>query len=374
MTALRRDPSKALLVGFLTLLVVLVVQVGWWMTDHIRFAGAVEREVAALYRADAEVVSAFLRGERPAALESRMPHLTIDGVATVRPSALEELERDSAARRNRYLWEGAFFLVVLIGGMSVLSRAILHDRELRRRQQNFLPAVSHEFKSPLASMRLAAETLVMRSKEPDTQRLGKRILDDGERLLRMVDNLLDTAKLEEGRQRLSPTTVDVERAVKNAVGEFAERASHAGITIETRLDPGLALSADPAALATILRNLLDNAIKACAAGNGRSIVVTATRTDKGAALSIEDDGIGFAPEDAALIFEKFHRLGDELRRSTAGTGLGLYIVKRLVELSGAKVRAASAGPDRGARITIEWPAALVHSGGRADAAREARAR
>src|SRR5690606_36719535 len=277
-------------------------------------------------------------------------------------------------RKNRYIWEGAFFLVVLIGGMGVLSRAILHDREWRRSQQHFLAAVSHEFKSPLASMRLAAETLVMRSKEPDTQRLGKRILDDGERLLRMVDNLLDTAKLEEGRQRLSPMTVDVERAVKNAVDEFAERAAHAGITIETRLDPELALSADPTALATILRNLLDNAIKACAAGNGRSIVVAATRTDKGAVLSIDDDGIGFAPEDAALIFEKFHRLGDELRRSTAGTGLGLYIVKRLVELSGAKVRAASAGPDRGARITIEWPAALVHSGGRADGAREARGR
>src|SRR5690606_1021052 len=359
MTALRRDPGKALVAGFRTLLVVLVVQAGWGMADHIGFAGAVEREVAALYRADAEVVSAFLRGERPASLESRMPHLTIDGVATVRPSALEALERDSAARRNRYLWEGAFFLVVLIGGMSVLSRAILHDRELRRRQQNFLAAVSHEFKSPLASMRLAAETLVMRSNEPDTQRLGRRILDDGDRLLRMVDNLLDTARLEEGRQPLARGTVDVERAVAAVVGEFAERAALSRIEITTDVDEGLELSADPNAVATILRNLLDNSVKACAAGDGRSITVRAKRTGDGAELTVTDDGIGFPPEEAAMIFEKFHRIGDELRRTTAGTGLGLYIVKRLVEQSGAKIRAKSDGTNRGATVTIMWPKAAV---------------
>src|SRR5690606_12863994 len=176
----------------------------------------------------------------------------------------EALERDSAARRNRYLWEGAFFLVVLIGGMSVLSRAILHDRELRRRQQNFLAAVSHEFKSPLASMRLAAETLVMRSQEADTQRLGRRIIDDGDRLLRMVENLLDTARLEEGRQQLARRTLDVEHAVSSAIAEIAGRAALSQIEIEARVEPNLEISADPAALATMLRNLLDNAVKACA--------------------------------------------------------------------------------------------------------------
>ena len=79
-----------------------------------------------------------------------------------------------------------------------------HDAELRRRQQNFLAAVSHEFKSPLASIQLAAETLVMRAREDDSKRLGARILEDGERLLRMIDNLLETTRLEEGRQRLRP--------------------------------------------------------------------------------------------------------------------------------------------------------------------------
>jgi signal transduction histidine kinase len=359
MTALRRDPSKVLLIGFLTLLVVLVIQVAWWVTDHVRYASTVEQEIAALYRADATVVGELIRGSVPPSLESLMPHLEIGASdARVRPEALAELERDRARRSNRYIWEGAFFLAVLLGGMAVLSRAILHDRELRHRQQNFLAAVSHEFKSPLASVRLAAETLVMRSKEPDTQRLGRRILDDGERLLRMVENLLDTARLEEGRQPLSRKTVDVERAVAAAVGEVAERAALSKIDVETHVVEGLEISVDPTALGTILRNLLDNSVKACAAGNGHSIVVTARRAGDAVTLTVADDGIGFPPEEAAMIFEKFHRIGDELRRSTAGTGLGLYIVKRLVEQSGATIRAESAGPERGAAVTITWPKAL----------------
>src|SRR5690606_15262248 len=121
---------------------------------------------------------------------------------------------------------------VLIGGMAVLTRALRHDAALRRRQQNFLAAVSHEFKSPLASVRLAAETLVMRSQEPDTQRLGRRILEDGDRLLRMVDNLLDTTRLEEGRHTLTGNDVSLRGAVDAAVAEVAERAALNGIRIE----------------------------------------------------------------------------------------------------------------------------------------------
>src|SRR5690606_6387548 len=208
-------------------------------------------------------------------------------------------------------------------------------------------------------MRLAAETLVMRAKEPDTQRLARRILDDGDRLLRMDENLLDTARLEEGRRPLARRTVDVERAAAAAGGEIAERAAMSGIAIETHVDEGLELTADPGALATILRNLLDNAVKACAAGDGRSIVVTARRAGEGAVLEVADDGIGFPPEEAVMIFEKFHRIGDELRRTTPGTGLGLYIVKRLAEQSGASVRAESEGANRGATVTITWPKGLA---------------
>jgi signal transduction histidine kinase len=267
-----------------------------------------------------------------------------------------KIAADGEGRSNRYRWEGAFFLAVLVAGMAVLSRTIRHDAELRRRQQNFLAAVSHEFKSPLASMQLAAETLVMRSPDPDGQRLGQRVLEDCERLLRMVDNLLDTTRIEEGRHRLSAESVRLAPAIVHGIEAFSERATRHGIEITHSAPEDLVLTVDRTAFDTILRNLVDNALKACVAGDGRRIDVRAVSADGRIRLSVTDDGLGFPPDEARLMFEKFHRLGDELQRKTPGTGLGLYIVRRLAEMSGADIDATSAGPQQGATMTLSWPA------------------
>jgi signal transduction histidine kinase len=352
---LKRDPSKALQIGFLVLLLISTVQVGYWMYDHVRSAHAVERRFATEYRNDAAALSALAPSDaaRAAAL---LPHLAVDGARVdVRPAALDELADERAGRINQYLWEGGFFLAVLFGGMAVLTRTIRHDAELRRRQQNFLAAVSHEFKSPLASIQLASETLVLRSKESDTQRLGGRIVEDVQRLLRMVDNLLDTTRLEEGRQRLVPALTSLYGAAEAAAAEVAERARLSDVALTIDVPQDLTFTVDPSALATVLRNLLDNALKACVAGNGHAITVRGRRSGSTVELAVADDGLGFPPEEGAMIFEKFHRLGDELRRSMPGTGLGLYIVKRLVELAGGSVRAHSDGPGRGATVTVLWP-------------------
>ena len=356
---LKRDPSKGLQIGFLVLLLVSTVQVGYWMYDHVQSALAVERRLATEYRNDAAAVAELAQSDSPLAtarVSALLPHLAIDGTRVeVRPAALDELADQRAGRVNQFLWEGGFFLAVLFGGMAVLTRTIRHDAELRRRQQNFLAAVSHEFKSPLASIQLASETLVLRSKEPDTQRLGRRIVEDVERLLRMVDNLLETTRLEEGRQELAPAPTSLHGAAEAAAAEVAERARLSGIALTLDVPQDLTFTVDPAALATVLRNLLDNAVKACVAGNGHSITVRGRRAGGGVELAVADDGLGFPPEEGAMIFEKFHRLGDELRRSMPGTGLGLYIVKRLVELGGGAVRAHSDGPGRGATVEVRWP-------------------
>ncbi len=355
---LRRDPSKAMQLGFLALLLVSTVQVGWWMYAHVQYARSVEQRVAADYGHEAAAVSAIYADAAAEQVAALLPQLKIEnGSAQVRPEALDEVMRQSDQQINRVLWEGGFFLLVLVGGMTVLTRAIRHDAELRRRQQNFLAAVSHEFKSPLASIQLAAETLVLRSAETDSQRLGRRIIEDGERLLRMIDNLLDTTRLEEGRQQLAPQLTNVHAACAAAIAEIAERARLRDIAVTLEAPADLEARLDPTALETALRNLLDNAFKACVAGKGHSIVVRAASADGGATLSVADDGLGFPPEEGAMIFEKFHRLGDELRRSMPGTGLGLYIVKRLVELSGGSIAAHSEGPGKGATITIDWPGA-----------------
>jgi signal transduction histidine kinase len=215
--------------------------------------------------------------------------------------------------------------------------------------------VSHEFKSPLASVQLAAETLVLRSTDAASKRLGQRILEDCERLLRMVDNLLDTTRLEEGRHRLVPERIDLRTGIEASVAEVAERAQRHGVRIAIDVPEALVLTIDRTALESILRNLLDNAVKACVAGPGTRIEISAVRADGKVELTVRDDGLGFPPEEAAMMFGKFYRLGDELRRRTPGTGLGLYLVKRLAEMSGATVGATSAGSGCGAAVTVAWP-------------------
>ena len=369
---LRRDPTKALQVGFLVVLAIATAQVAWWITDQRALARGEQDRIAALYESDASAVTAFAElwnaaGRTPTVAEQNalsdivasLPHLAFDpagGVASVRAGAIEELAGDVASRLNRYAWEGGFFLLVLLLGMGVLTRAIRDDAQLRRRQQNFIAAVSHEFKSPLASMRLSGETLATRSTEPDSRRLGERLVEDGDRLLRMVDNLLDTARIDDGRISLRPEPVVLREVVEGVTAGHAARAAREGIAIRADVPP-IAVDADPLVIESVLRNLLDNAIKACIAGDGREISIEAHCDGPDVVIDISDDGIGFAPKDAAMIFEKFYRSGDAGTNPMPGTGLGLYVVRRLAEISDARVVASSEGPGKGATVTVTWPAA-----------------
>ena len=370
---LRRDPTKALQIGFLAVLVVTTAQVAWWIADQRALAWGEQDRVVELYELDAAAVTAFAalwqapdpsarRDGRSAFGEAvaGLPHLAFDpvaGVATVKSDAIEDLAADVASRANRYAWEGGFFLLVLVLGMAVLTRAIRHDAELRRRQQNFIAAVSHEFKSPLASMRLSAETLATRSTAADARRLGERLVEDGDRLLRMVDNLLDTARIEDGRLRLRREPVALRPVVTGAITEHAGRVARAGIAVRAEVGD-LTIDADPLAIESVLRNLLDNAIKACIAGHGREIAIEAHAQGHQVSLAIRDDGIGFPPRDAGMIFEKFSRSEGDGGNAMPGSGLGLYVVRRLAKLSNAEVVANSEGPGKGATVTVTWPAAL----------------
>ena len=363
---LRRDPPKALQIGFLALLIVATAQVTWWIADQARLASGERDRTTALYHAEAEAVTAIL--SQAPALEAvlrnvadALPHLMIDtdtGAATVRESAVATLTAEAGSRINRYAWEGGFFLLVLLAGMAILTRAIRFDADLRRRQQNFLASVSHEFKSPLASMRLAAETLMLRAPDAGSRHLGQRLLEDGERLLRMVDNLLNTAQLEDGRLALQVEAIPLQAVVEAAVADYDELARAHDIAIDQAVPRKLLVKADRIAIETVLRNLLDNAVKACLDGDGRNVRIRAEVKDsRFITLTVADDGVGFPADDAGKLFGKFYRRAQNPRRTTPGSGLGLYLVRRLSELSGATATASSAGLGEGAEFTVAWPRA-----------------
>jgi signal transduction histidine kinase len=237
--------------------------------------------------------------------------------------------------------------------MAILWRALRQEADLRRRQQNFLAAVSHELRSPIASLQLTTETLARRQlEEPKRHELLRRSLEDLERLSRLVGNLIASARFEEQRVRLERSRVLLVSAVDVALDDL-ERAGRDTTRVEIVLEPGLAVFADATGVATVVRNLLENALEATTPD--AAVRVLGAVRDGWVVLRVEDDGVGFEPHQAERLFEKFYRPGDELRRSSRGTGLGLYLVRSFVGLEGGKVTASSAGAGAGAIFEVRWP-------------------
>lgn len=319
------DRSRLVHLILVGLLVVCIGQVVWWILDEVHYSRLVREWLAAVHP----------------------------------ESALHERLQDAGrGRLNRYLWEGAFFLAVLVAGIIALLRALRGEAELRRRQENFVAAVSHEFKTPMASMRLSAETLALRESSPERRRqLVQRILDDLGRLETMVFNLLDTARLEEAKFHYRPERVRLLPAAEATLERFRRRAEEGDVRMELEVPPDLEVTADPSAVRTVMENLMDNALKATAGRAGGSVSVRARRDEGYARLEVADNGIGFPPGRGPDLFEKFFRLGHEMRRSSPGSGLGLYLVRRLVELGGGRVSAHSEGEGRGAVFATWWPLA-----------------
>lgn len=358
----RLDATGALQVAFLVLMSVCALQVIYWIFDEVSYSRWMNQKLEAQYGEQIRVAKALLdRGMDPNDVDRLFPQLTFSSGperVTVNPVTLEEMRADLHCRRVRYGAEGAFFLVVLVAAMAVIAQALRRDLQLRRRQQNFLAAVTHEFKSPLASLKLSAETLALRDPpQPARKKLVARLLDELQRLESMISNLLDTARLEEGRMALRPERVSLAEATAAILEELTERACAAGTFFDNRVPADLDADADPVAVRTVLRNLVDNAIKACGANNGGTVHIAGSRHGRMVRLEIRDDGIGFDRRESARLFEKFYRPGDELRRTSKGSGLGLYIVQRFVQLTGGAVRAHSDGPGTGASFTVDWPAA-----------------
>jgi len=364
----RLDPTRALQVAFLLCLTVCAGQVVYWIADEVQHTNLAGARLLAQYDDDVRAARALLdRGMDPRAIDAIFPNVIFTSGperVIVNPAAVAKVRDERARRLNRYGWEGSFFLVVLVAGIAVIARALREEARLRRRQQNFLAAVTHEVKSPLASLRLSAETLALR--DPEAERRGRlvaRMLDDLARLDALVGNILDTARLEEGRLALQPERVSLAADARSVAEELAERARAAGARIELDLDDDAAVEADPVAARTIVRNLVDNALKAVSARPGGVVQIAVRREADEALLEVRDDGVGFDPREAERLFEKFYRPGDEMRRTSKGSGLGLYIVRRFAQLSRARVAASSEGPGRGASFTVRWPAAGPETSG-----------
>jgi signal transduction histidine kinase len=352
--------TRVFQVTALALVVVAIVQAGWWLFDQRSYAIEKVRGARALYTQQINAAQTLLdSGASPDQVRTMMPGIAINGKrASLSPEVDQMLMTEERRRINQYAWEGGFFLLALALCNGVIFRALRAEARVRQEQDNFLALVSHQFKTPLASLQLSLETMAMRPLSADQSRtLIDRMLSDLARMEQMVTQILESNRLERGRIDLRIEPIELGGAVGRIVSHLSERAGREKITISADITRGMYVMADPLALDVVVRNLLENAIAAVAPVGGGTISLTARRTDDEVELSVRDTGVGFRPADGSRLFEKFTRLHPGGGSSYFGTGLGLYIVRRLMHLAGGRVSAHSEGVGQGAQFILAWPVA-----------------
>ena len=352
--------TRVFQVTALALVVVAAVQVGWWLFDQRSSAIEKVRDSRVLYNQQILAAQALLdSGTSAEKIESMLPGVSINGrQASLAPEVDEMLTTEEYRRINQYAWEGGFFLLALALCNGVIFRALRAEARVRQEQDNFLALVSHQFKTPLASLQLSLETMAIRTLSPEQSRtLIDRMLADLSRMTAMVTQILESNRLERGRIDLKIEPIELSGAVARVVSHLDVRSQKEKITISCDIASEMYVLADPLALDVVVRNLLENAIAAVTPVGGGTISLTARRLDAEIELSVKDTGVGFRPADGARLFEKFTRLHPGGGSSYFGTGLGLYIVRRLMQLAGGRVSAHSAGVGQGAQFVLVWPVA-----------------
>lgn len=234
-------------------------------------------------------------------------------------------------------------LVVLAGiGILLVLRSVRVEIELARLRAEFVSSVSHELKTPLTSIMMFAEMLHQgRIRSADKAREYSRIIvAESQRLFRMITNVLDFARLEEGRKEFDKKRIDIRDVVEHSLAVLSYHIDTTGFVVEKRIpNEPLRIIADPDAMEQVTVNLLSNAIKY--SQQEKWIGVRLEKRDSFVILEVEDHGIGIPKEEKEKIFERFYRTSVSRSSKQPGTGIGLNLVKTIVEAHGGKVEVES---------------------------------
>ena len=256
---------------------------------------------------------------------------------------------------------GIIFFAVIITGL-VLNTVFLF-REIRRSEQHdaFLNAVTHELKTPIASIKLYLETLKTRDVTPEKRdEFYDVMLADSDRLLQTVEQVLKAGQTGEKKRLANVTEIDAGAILNEAIAIIRSRYNlDDDVMRVTEPEGELRILGDEDDLRTVFINLLDNAVKY--SGPDRKITIRAKKTalNNKADIFIRDNGIGIPQAELKRVFKRFHRVVDTATKDTKGTGLGLSIVRSIVEKHGGRVKADSKGRGRGTTFVVQLP--LVRS-------------
>ena len=279
----------------------------------------------------------------------------------LRPGAAEHLVVGGLPRTRLPIL--LLLLVITVGLVVVAVVQLRRQQELVRLRTEFISGVSHELRTPLAQIRWFAELLHMGRLRSDKERDRSLMIIDQEarRLTYLVENVLAFSRSERKASTISPTEVELEKEVRDALEAFAPLAKARRTTVRLEVEHGLAAHADRDALRQILLNILDNAVKY--GPLGQTLTVGTARADASSPgtvpdavrVWVDDEGPGIPEDQRERVWEPYVRLGREIEGGSGGSGIGLAVVRELVVLHRGRVW-AEAAPSGGTRVVVELPA------------------
>lgn len=275
-----------------------------------------------------------------------------DTTSAAYKQALFEIDDQRRRSTYKYVGEGSIFLLLIVIGAVYIYRSVRRQLHLQQQQQNFVMAVTHELKTPLSVARLNLETL-KRHQQLDAQKQQKLIdtsLQETLRLDMLINNILISSQLDGKGYQPQKEALDFSALVMGEVKSFSAR--YPGRPVRTRIEPDIGLAGDALLLKLLISNLLENANKY--SGKDTPVCVSLQKS-KSILVQVRDEGLGIRDNEKEAVFQKFYRIGNEQTRTAKGTGLGLYICKKIAAVHGAAIQLTDNKP-HGAIFTITFPA------------------
>ncbi|MBI1781277.1 MAG: two-component sensor histidine kinase [Sphingobacteriales bacterium] len=249
-------------------------------------------------------------------------------------SKITQLNNEHYRKHARNIGEGLIFLLITLVGAIFVYRSVRKQVKFSQQQQNFMMAVTHELKTPIAVIKLSLETLQKRKLEEEKQqRFIEQALQETNRLNTLTNNILLAAQIDSGNLSSEKEEVNLSVLTDGCVQDFKQRFPNRNI--EASIEPGQFIYGDTLLMQIAINNLIENALKY----SPEDSIVHVDLTDEGerTSVGISDEGVGISEEEKKRVFDKFYRVGNENTRKTKGTGLGLYITKKIIEDHGAEI-------------------------------------
>lgn len=262
----------------------------------------------------------------------------------------ESIKSYQERKTNQYIGEGFTFLLLFLLGAIYVYRSLLKQINYSNQQKNFMMAVTHELKTPIAISHLNVETLLKRNLPIEQQKKILEVtLQETQRLDTLCNNILLASQLDMGQYQANKQVVDLSTITAVSVQSFQDRFPSR--TCQTSIQKDIFIEGEPLLLQLLLNNLLDNANKY--SESNTPIWVELYVKDKTTFLKIKDEGVGIPTTERDKIFQKFYRIGTEYTRSTKGTGLGLYLCKRIAHFHHGELSVNNNQP-RGSIFTFSY--------------------